>query len=344
VVLPDLDAQLGRLDEGLLTRREDAEGPIAVVTHGLPRVISAAHAELEAVRADVARRRALEELCVLYVAMTRAAHRLDLVVDAPRKGRSGYTFGAILRGALGVGWTSPESTDPWFPEALGRASEEAAPDVPRLPLRFAPSRRARSVATSSPSRAKDLGALQPDRLLAPIEAITARGRILHRLLEEVEWIELFRRSDDELLAIGRRIEVDEDAVRSAVAELRAILAHPEARRALAKPGEDARVWRERRFALVMPGAGGTETLWNGAFDRVVLRTGSAEIVDFKTDRVVDAEAYRPQMEAYRRALARITELDEASIATTLLFIGGDGVERVSLEPAAGSAGSGSGRS
>ena len=43
---------------------------------------------------------------------------------------------------------------------------------------------------------------------------------------------------------------------------------------------------------------------------------SAEILDFKTDRVVDADIHRPQMQIYRRALARIEALDEVSIATT----------------------------
>ena len=331
VILPELDGAFTRREEGLMTLRPDPEGPIEIVTHGLPALLSAAHPELDRVRADVARRRATEALCVLYVAMTRAVHRLDLIVETPRKGSAGLTCAAILRGALGSeGWCHPENRSPWHREEIGKPLAAGRASGPATPLRFAPTRRARALPGLSPSRAKEVGVSRASRLLQPRDAITARGRILHRLLEEVEWIETFDRSDEALAAIARRIEPDERVVRSSVDEFRALLARPEMRRELSNPNDGARVRREMRFALVMPGTDGQETLWTGAFDRVVLRETSAEILDFKTDRVVDAEIYRPQMELYRRALARIAKLDERAIATTLLFVGGNPVERVSL--------------
>ena len=56
---------------------------------------------------------------------------------------------------------------------------------------------------------------------------------------------------------------------------------------------------------------------------------AADIIDFKTDRVETAEGlvlqervdyYRPQLEAYRRALSKMTCLPESRISTRLWFV------------------------
>ena len=278
--------------------------------------------------------------------MTRAVHRLDLVVQGLEKEGGGLTNAAILRRAFdvdavgepGEAWSHDDGTAPWFRAEIGpeTETEAAAPVGARAKLSFAPARRPRSLPARSPSRAKDLERTSAARLLQPHDAVTARGRIAHRLLEEVEWLETFARSDAELLAVLRGIEPDEAAAASAVADLRAWIAQPATRRLLSRPPDDVEVWRERPFAVLLPEAAGSETLWTGAFDRVVLRreggrVAAAEIVDFKTDRVDDAalparvEAYRPQMEAYRRVLARMTELPEPAIRVRLAFLARDAV-------------------
>ncbi|HZL99523.1 MAG TPA: PD-(D/E)XK nuclease family protein [Planctomycetota bacterium] len=95
--------------------------------------------------------------------------------------------------------------------------------------------------------------------------------------------------------------------------------------------------RERRF--LVPDEGG---LLAGAMDRVVLalRDGlprAAEIVDFKTDRLAggpdaalaaSVEHYRPQMQAYRRALCALTGLAPEAVACRLLFLEADAVKEV----------------
>ena len=80
-----------------------------------------------------------------------------------------------------------------------------------------------------------------------------------------------------------------------------------------------RVWREYRFALLMPAeryakdAEGEELLLQGVADCVFEENGSLTVVDFKTDRVTAeetlqrAELYRPQLQAYSDALSRIME-------------------------------------
>ena len=81
----------------------------------------------------------------------------------------------------------------------------------------------------------------------------------------------------------------------------------------------ARVWREYRFALLMPAeryakdAEGEELLLQGVADCVFEEDGALTVVDFKTDRVTAeetlrrAELYRSQLQAYSDALSRIME-------------------------------------
>lgn len=79
------------------------------------------------------------------------------------------------------------------------------------------------------------------------------------------------------------------------------------------------VWREYRFALLTDagiydsGAAGEEMLLQGVADCVFASQDGLTVVDFKTDRVTAAEApqraevYRPQLDAYAKALSRILE-------------------------------------
>ena len=109
------------------------------------------------------------------------------------------------------------------------------------------------------------------------------------------------------------------------------------RKALAGGGHTWRVQRERRFAIL-----DGDAILTGALDRLVLgeRDGrwlAADLVDFKTDQVAvdDRQAvqtavahYRPQVDAYRRAVARLTGLSPDRISARLLFVGAGLVARV----------------
>ena len=86
------------------------------------------------------------------------------------------------------------------------------------------------------------------------------------------------------------------------------------------------LWRERRFAVHFG-----DRITEGHFDRVTLIYQGNSVVratntDIKTDNVpleavpLRAEAYRPQMEAYRKAVGRMLCLPETAIATRLMFL------------------------
>jgi ATP-dependent exoDNAse (exonuclease V) beta subunit len=106
-----------------------------------------------------------------------------------------------------------------------------------------------------------------------------------------------------------------------------VMASEEARAVLRRPSASARLWRERSFEVVL----GEEWV-TGMFDRVTLecddrgRVERATILDYKTNEIEGPEAleatgahYRPQLLLYRRALARMLDLDPACIRMLLLF-------------------------
>ncbi|MCX5662110.1 MAG: UvrD-helicase domain-containing protein [Planctomycetota bacterium] len=151
--------------------------------------------------------------------------------------------------------------------------------------------------------------------------------------------------DATLLAIAKAMRVDPTLAAKHLADFRAMLRRPAVRAALARPAAadtDADtaasdsdsdttfdLWRERPFAVRVEGR-----LLTGLFDRVLVtrrkgRLVAAELLDFKTDRVDpedrDAwsamiEAYRPQIAAYREALAAMLGLPASAVAARLLLV------------------------
>jgi ATP-dependent exoDNAse (exonuclease V) beta subunit len=339
VILPELDLDPRPLP-GILTERPDPEGPLVAVSRTASRELLQSHPSLERLLRASEDKIAYEFLCLLYVAMTRAIHRLDMIVQA--KTGSGWSAARLLRLALardveprsGILWGHERNEDPCFPPELlaHREGGEAAPEVrPSL----ARSQRPRSLRVRSPSLEKGAGLRTGEQVLARTRSSGARrGILVHRWLAEIEWLEDFAASDEALLALGLELERDETLLRQALAELRQALLRPNLSALLSRRGEDATVWREREFAAVLPAEGsegGGEALWCGAFDRVVVGRKTAEIIDFKTDRIepseigLRAERYRLQLEAYRRVLGAMCAIPVASIRCRLAFVALDSI-------------------
>jgi len=343
VILPELDVRFSLRESELLSSRPDPAGLLTTVSHARSEEVCRLHPLLSELWSERAERELREALCLLYVAMTRARHRLDLVVQHKRDpARVGHDFAGILRAALaparaadahGIVWQHPENARPWIaPPALRPAAPKHAAGTGAL---FRAPARARELVHRAPSAAEGGGETSAAELLrAPRSDARVAGELVHRWLATVEWLEDFRASDAELLALGRELTRDEALLAKTLAELRAFLAAPATRAELAL-GRAARaertVWRERPFALVLDEPDGTRALWSGAFDRVVLhgRAGAwtrAIVSDFKTDRLTSAELaarvefYRPQLEGYRRVLARVAGLAPAAVEARLLFL------------------------
>jgi len=350
VILPELDTPFLPQRSELLTKRPAPAGLLEAVSHAPSEEVCRMEGVLEELWIERERRELREALCLLYVAMTRARHRLEMVVQHRKDpAKIPHNFAGVLRAALGafspavdgVLWEHPENSRAWFRKEKAPAAEPARSEPRPRPFRAAPARAV--LAHRTPSAAEGGGATGAAVLLrSPRSAARVGGELVHRWLREVEWLEDFAKSDEELLALGREITSDEELLRTSLGELRRFLAQPATRAEIslgAAPRGARTVWRERPFSLVLDEPDGGHALWSGAFDRVVLH-GKPEaweravVLDFKTDRVraedveERVEFYRPQLEGYRRVLARMTRLDPGRIEARVLFLSVDQVRSV----------------
>jgi len=285
------------------------------------------------------------------------------------------TFAGLLRLALtDASPLAPDAVpfehgDPRWYESLPLA--EAAPPAetaPPMAIRLASEsrHRTRGLDHRSPSQLEGQGTIRVADLLRVDSAARNRGTLLHAWLALIEWIEDGVPDDlvlDKVAADPVYRGLDVPALR---AMFRAALRKPAIRAALSRetyrqPGADAersavhagaavaqprwRVWRERPFA-VRDG----DAILSGTIDRlVVLFDGSrpigADVLDFKTDRLPVGdrpawqqriEFYRPQLEAYRRAVADLFRLDPSCISTRLALLEPGIVHRAAGPPAGSS--------
>ncbi|MEM7792077.1 MAG: PD-(D/E)XK nuclease family protein, partial [Verrucomicrobiota bacterium] len=143
------------------------------------------------------------------------------------------------------------------------------------------------------------------------------GTSVHAVFEKIEWLE-----DNNLSSLLSNLDQD-----SVAATIQKNFENEDIRRVFIKPPGPAIVWRERSFSYI-----DGNQLINGVFDRVNLHqdeTGkiiSAEIIDFKTDRIeypntIDKaiESHRSQLEIYRKALSGILGLSETLIQPLIIF-------------------------
>ncbi|MDX6767045.1 MAG: UvrD-helicase domain-containing protein [Candidatus Methylacidiphilales bacterium] len=264
------------------------------------------------------RENAYEQLCLLYVALTRAREALYLIGDDKPGGGESVHAQHLLAAALATGdktvalddWVGARAVfgeTSWFEQHVAKPSPTSQPPCPAFdwpeeaPVEDAEVRLP-SMEATRPSSARDVlsdGRRQSQRT----------GNRVHALFSMLE------SADDPVGGDSR----DADAVR-------ACLAVDEIRR-LFRTGPGILVWREKAFQIAGPKG------WQrGIFDRVVVECGTdgrpvrAELVDFKTD-VLRAgeetswvERHRPQMEAYRSALSLLLHLEPAQIRGVLVAV------------------------
>jgi ATP-dependent helicase/nuclease subunit A len=298
---------------------------------------------LEKITADIS----FGNLCVLYVALTRARQGLYVITKYGRKKRSGnrsLSEGIILAKQL-LNTDKPEAEeghlftaggvsmrclaqegDPEWIKATPATRPPAPSPAPAGPLFPALDDRGTRLKRVEPSRG-DTEIRQANWLFkSESRGVLEFGTLIHELLAKVEWTET---ADPEAILgswTSSKI-VDENVRRDAEAQFRRLLAAPEVRSALGRPAGTVDLWREMRFELVDGGA------WiSGAFDRVIVfRDGAgnatrATLMDFKSSRITEeremeekASDYRHQLDLYRRALSVILKIPETSVDVRILF-------------------------
>ena len=287
-----------------------------------------------------------EDLSVLYVALTRAKSFLDVVLPTDDKPK--LTLSGIIRDR----WNHLEAGIHLIDQCPAQAVQQTASPADlvgrdpgiwesvhglHIPSFQSVPKRMDSI---TPSGQEGGGMVKLGLLLKKGNAqALERGTAVHALLSKIEWIESLPSQDDWVDSIAQH-EANLEACKIAARELYPRLRN--AKDSLAKVF-DAKgwierwkadkvtrleVWRERRFAAIV-----VQDLMNGSFDRVVLAFNAAgklvraDILDFKTDRVTDEKEreerqlhYQPQLDAYVKALQKLTTLPESAIRANLIWI------------------------
>ncbi|MGC8875527.1 UvrD-helicase domain-containing protein [Thermus sp.] len=245
-----------------------------------------------------------EGLRLLYVALSRAKD--VLLVTGSASSRPGPWARAFLR--LGLG---PEAEDPW----VYRHPVGAAP-LPGPPPSFPP----------PPEPAPYAALAFPARPLPRVYSPSAHRKAQEEPLPLLEALEAerapeFARALGTLVhyAIARHLDPeDQGSMAALLLQEVAFPFSPEEREALLRevrlllrryramlggplPPLEAREEDHAELPLVLPLG---ETVWYGVLDRLYRVGGKWYLEDYKTDREVHPEVYRPQLALYREAVRR----------------------------------------
>lgn len=348
----------GRARE-ILAERPHPLGPIERITCAPSKALAQTDPALGLIVEHARDRLLTESLCLLYVAMTRARHVLEVVVSGHSIKPATDASTGIYPGRLMVAALRPDifeseeegvfdvecvgiSTD-WPRAVAARARSTPSPAAPdQRPLSLVAARHDRAsgrLARVSPSSLEGGDRRLIREILRPASpAGRNKGTVLHAMFELVAWLDDGPPATAELERIASVHCQTPDECRSMVEAFGRAIAHAPIADALSRrsltltDGQTLDLWRERAFAARLDGPDGEPVLMAGRFDRVAIVRGPdgrpvrALLVDFKTDAVAPGPAlaervahYAPQVRAYTAALASVLRLAPERIGATLLF-------------------------
>ncbi len=341
VILPDLGGKSLTTARNDIGAKKGKDREVAWV-FDLPRKeIYEADETLHSYHSEREAEAAFENLCKLYVAMTRARCANYLITEPRGKTAKSNNFVKLLETAL----CSADPVDAkigdlpvsclfetnltttrrdWYVTRERDSPIEKSEQSPIPPLssdlaRVRPRRR-------TPSGSEEVTVSAAQLFQRSSSLARERGTLVHAIFEEIDWWEegVTQSIHDHLAATSN---VDPTLLADGIQQVATCLSQPEIRECLSKPTTEPELWREKNFEILLEGE------WlSGTFDRVVIERNSsgtatrASIIDFKTDQVASNEdhnkaisTYRPQLVTYRSVLARLLRLDESKIDAKLLF-------------------------
>ncbi len=345
---------LGELDKGfnfetpLMVERSGPTEPIIGVYRYAAEEIRKLHSRYEQAYQHHRATRLMDDLCALYVAMTRARQGLYMIVRPRKENKKGLrkrslSFGSILCDALCEIEEHPRGNQLLYehgnPDWACQASMKEMPEETEArvePIELASTedqpRRFRPMVSPS-SKAGGVRQAQ-DLLDIATDSHDARryGTMIHAWMEQIGYLDEDGKPDENRLreiALKIRPGESDDWLNERVAWFGRLLDGDTAQQMLTRRGAST-VWREKNFAVW----DGNE-LMRGCFDRVTIftddtgRTVRAELLDFKTDRVEEGdtaalvEHYQPQIRAYARGLSKLLNIPITAIEARLWFVGTD---------------------
>jgi ATP-dependent exoDNAse (exonuclease V) beta subunit len=345
VVLPDLDVAMLRND-GLVTRRRGVLEPIQAVSRFPSQDVRSICPELEEMHAQTRARDLRDRLCVLYVALTRARHAVEIVVD-PKSTASPPHYAQVVRNALAIasdaapGQVAHEvGDDSWMSHFLEVDRPPANPASITIRLqthREIPTSRLPLVAPSLLHAPQRDEAVPSTSLRSPaLHDASQLGTQVHAALEQLDWL-------DELAIPPRSLADHASALdpsnRDAVESLlTSALNQPEIRHALSRarylPWSTDRLLLKKEVRLGIrdsDAAHDADHVLAGFLDRLVIgfhgeTPAYAEVLDFKSDDLPESHVadrtnhYAPQINAYRQMVARQFSLSLDHVWGTLVYL------------------------
>ncbi len=278
-------------------------------------------ADIQEAFANEQRRRVREAMCLLYVAVTRAAHSLHVVVSCGVK-PDGNSSGSVILATMtedadrekGVIYESGDAQ--WF-DKLSQPAPEATEEETDLAKFYISSRvgrrenavevrleSRRGITNIAPSAMEGGDLVDLRDVLSAGEDVMAmeRGTLLHACFEKVQWLDQAVPTEEELLAHLEKTSATSVLKRKAVKEFFnaiekgsfvQLLNFQSYREQYLVQFSDARnrmeVFTERRFAATIPGSETTSVI-EGVVDRLVLvyendALVAADVIDFKSDAI-----------------------------------------------------------
>jgi len=351
VILPDLEGNDIRRNPTDLLVSRNAEGDIDWLLQAPPQAIALAEPTLAAHYEEQREDEAFESLCALYVGLTRAKRALYVVTHPVAEKSASLNLPRILQHTLaGAAPTALRLADSsvectwqsgnfdWF-EGIA-LSPSAPPVAPADPLLSAAERRPDLPPRAHRPSAALTGDLPAAALLAGNEERADFGTAVHAALEQITWLDP---TADVTGQVTRTLAPHPVEVRDLVLTA---LAQPDVRELFLPPAGPHRLACELPFEVLMDGQ------WiSGKIDRLVLHLGdggrvtSADLIDYKTDRLADAATlptatarHHPQLEIYRAGVARLYGLPPASVRPRLVFLASQPPTVVVLPAATGNTG------
>ncbi|MDB4614498.1 UvrD-helicase domain-containing protein, partial [bacterium] len=342
VVLPELDWKLFHNIKCVWSANDDGKRTAVYIYRG-GKLHAGLNSEAVAAFDETYARLTGEALSLLYVAVTRAVHELQMIVPAsslekiPLQKASGYMRAALYgTGPMQAGQVLYETgNENWAAETAVSKHDSPTSLEHTLPPKVAlksMSQRSRGIDRQAPSSKGHRRTKLSSLLDSQSEGAMNYGTVMHRWFEQIEWIEDGIPSDDQL----RNSLVDPGLsnmdLEQALEDFREALKSKHCQTLLSrKPYSSSKVdlitvERERRFTVRVD-----QALVNGTIDRLVIcrQNGTpvaADIIDFKTDNVSTAKQiqqkakdYRDQLELYRSAVSKLFRLDSKFISARLLF-------------------------
>jgi len=228
-------------------------------------------------------------------------------------------------------------------EAVAKTALELGTESQPITVRLAAStsRRHRGLELTSPTKLVGSGRVRVADILSTKKNTTAlrRGTLMHAWFEQVTWLEEGTPSEATLRQVAGSLSCGPLNLEEQFEQFQSMLHRPTVADLLCRghyqkkwPASDRwEVHNERPFAIRQG-----NTVVQGMIDRLVLiydaeKLIAADIIDFKTDTIKENDPaaladkvkhYRPQMEAYRAAVARMTGLKNSpqQISARLLFV------------------------